>query len=268
MSETSSAVLAKRDNNFLKTCHFSWKTVLIGDCKVGKTKLLHSFLKVDPLKEEEDSNSMLNNFEYIFEENEQRFCVHFWDTSGATRFENLLPWYCSDAACIICCFDVSNKRSLNHLEHVLQDVVSAFHSHLKLVLVGCKSDLTYREVSRNSAEQFARKFHMRYIETSAISGSGVSEVFYHAFSAVLSTIPPSTAEPLDLLDTGITIWNQTADSETFRGLLGYNRLSDFDMRHNIENSNHYAGPDLIQGPYYAGGYAPQPNYRYNSRGTI
>ena len=48
---------------------------------------------------------------------------------------------------------------------------------VQYILVGNKSDLTNRQVSKEKAEAWAKENQMRYIETSAKTGDGVNNMF-------------------------------------------------------------------------------------------
>lgn len=97
--------------------------------------------------------------------------------------------YYRGAAGALLVFDISNRTSYNNLSKWLSDARSLANTSIVIFLVGTKSDLeTKREVSFMEASQFALENDMKYLETSALSGSGIEEVFLQMSKGILSKL--------------------------------------------------------------------------------
>jgi Ras-related protein Rab-2A len=78
--------------------------------------------------------------------------MQLWDTAGQERFRSLIPNYMKDAHCAVMVYDISKKISLENIrvwndtfrEHQTPDAIK--------VLVGNKTDLPNREVSKKDGE--------------------------------------------------------------------------------------------------------------------
>lgn len=97
--------------------------------------------------------------------------------------------YYRGAAGALLVFDISNRASYNNLSKWLSDARSLAHSSIVIFLVGTKTDLeSKREVSFMEASQFALENDMKYLETSALNGSGIDEVFLQMSKGILSKL--------------------------------------------------------------------------------
>lgn len=78
---------------------------------------------------------------------------------------------------ILCCFDLTNRRTFETIELWLNEAKKAGFLGQPL-LVGCKKDLVHkREVSQREIEKFTRKWKLYYIETSSKTGENVEAAF-------------------------------------------------------------------------------------------
>ena len=107
-----------------------------------------------------------------------RIKLQIWDTAGQERFRTITTSYYKGAQAIIIVFDLTDKDSFDHLKSWMGDIDKYAKEGVMKVLVGNKSDLVNkREVSDDSAREFARKYGIEYIETSAKDSSNVDGLF-------------------------------------------------------------------------------------------
>ena len=81
---------------------------------------------------------------------------------------------------LLCKYIVTNKSSFEHLSEWVK-LTDGKHSVVR-VLVGNKCDLPGRKVSQEEGEAFADSHGLDYFETSAITGTRVSEVLLYAIA--------------------------------------------------------------------------------------
>ncbi len=105
--------------------------------------------------------------------------LNLWDTAGQERFKTITSAYYRGADGIVVLFDVTNQESFRHLEGWLSEVNRyASPDNTKRILVGNKVDKnSERVISLESAKEFAGKYGMKYIETSAKVGTNVDQAF-------------------------------------------------------------------------------------------
>ncbi len=104
----------------------------------------------------------------------------------------------------------SSRESYNHVSSWLNDARALANPDISIVLVGNKIDLTAeRQVTFLEASRFAQENggtldnnyshlffpDLLFIETSAMTGEGVSEVFLKCARAILTKIETGTNQP-------------------------------------------------------------------------
>ena len=164
------------------------KAVLYGDTGVGKTSIAHRacYQIFDELMIPTVGSATFN-----LEVNHGGTTTKFnlWDTAGQEIFQSLTPIYFRGAQFVILVFDIAQRSSFECLERSFDTVSQNAPDTVLYALVGNKSDLKdepgFREaVSMQEIEQFCERIHSKiYVETSARTGKGVSDLFYALASA-------------------------------------------------------------------------------------
>ena len=86
---------------------------------------------------------------------------------------------------ILLLFDVTKRSSFNACKNYLEEVMINSDKKCVIYLVGNKIDLeNERQITKEEAEDFAKKENIKYIETSAIKNMKVTE----AFTSLLNSI--------------------------------------------------------------------------------
>lgn len=107
----------------------------------------------------------------------QTLRLQLWDTAGQQRFRALIPSYVRDADACLIVIDVSIRASLEGVDRWLDFVRESRGQQAMIFLVGNKSDIAQREVSKKQLEDYAEKNRYPYIEVSAKSGSNIALLF-------------------------------------------------------------------------------------------
>ncbi|KAJ3326609.1 GTP-binding protein Rho1, partial [Gonapodya sp. JEL0774] len=124
-----------------------------------------------------------------------------WDTAGQEDYDRLRPLSYPDSHVILICYAVDSPDSLDNVKEKWISEVLHFCAGLPFLLIGLKRDLRndprvidelrkthQRPVAYEEGEDVARKIGAtRYLECSAKSGEGVTEVFEHATRAALAS---------------------------------------------------------------------------------
>lgn len=103
--------------------------------------------------------------------------LQLWDTAGQERFRALIPSYVRDADVCLIVLDVGLRSTLQGLDKWLDFVRESRGQDALIFLVGNKSDLTDREISKKDAEEYAERNRYPYIEVSAKNGSNIHQLF-------------------------------------------------------------------------------------------
>lgn len=107
--------------------------------------------------------------------------------------------YYRGAICCLLVYDITCRDSFTHLLSWLEDARSLARSELQIVLVGNKTDLAdRREVTLLEASQFAQEHSLLFLETSAVTGDCVDEVFLKCTSAVVQDVEAGVVDAASL----------------------------------------------------------------------
>lgn len=153
--------------------------VIIGDTNTGKTQLIHHHCSYNY----EPTPTI--GAEYIFPLKSDWLSA-CWDMSGHQRYKNIHPLYYSGAQGIVVVFDLTNRESFSHVEHYVNDARRYDMKNRFVILAGNKSDLhQQREISQDEINALTIKLQaegnniIAYVQTSALTGDGVDELFRH-----------------------------------------------------------------------------------------
>ena len=145
-----------------------YKVILVGDSGVGKTCLLSMYVKgvieqTIPTIAVEFCTKEIELYDGT------KIKVQLWDTAGQERFKSLAMTYYRKAYGILLLFDVTKRSSFNACKNYLEEVRINSDKKCVIYLVGNKIDLAdERQITKEEAEDFAKKENIKYIETSAI----------------------------------------------------------------------------------------------------
>jgi len=156
---------------------YLFKLIIIGDSGIGKSCLLNRF--ADDSYTDAYISTIGVDFKIRTIEIGGRVCkLQIWDTAGQERFRTIIASYYRGAHGIIIVFDITNPDTFANCEMWLTEIQRYSSEQAIRILVGTKSDLTdRRKVAYADAQEFAAKYGMEYIETSAKHGINVESAF-------------------------------------------------------------------------------------------
>jgi Ras-related protein Rab-1A len=161
----------KRDYDYL------FKLVLIGDSGVGKSCLLLRFADDNFT----DSYISTIGVDFRFRTitiDDKTVKLQIWDTAGQERFRTITSAYYRGADGIIMVYDVTSAESFDHVEEWLSEVDRYANETTSKLLVGNKADLIEeKQVPEGTAQNFADKLGISFLETSAKTATNVDAAF-------------------------------------------------------------------------------------------
>ena len=154
------------------------KIGLLGDEKVGKTSICHSFVNLDLPEdyittigyEKFEKKELLNNGKEV------RLII--WDSGGQERFRSSIISTLRHVEEIIIVFDVTNRKSFDDIENWLEIIKERFNDPV-IILFGNKVDVKKEEwkVTEEEINLFCTQKKLKYFGTSAKNNNGIKEGF-------------------------------------------------------------------------------------------
>jgi Ras-related protein Rab-4B len=179
---------------------------VIGNAGVGKSCLLHQFIEQ---KFKQDSNHTIG-VEFgskVVNIINKSVKLQVWDTAGQERFRSVTRSYYRGAAGALLVYDISSRETYNALTNWLTDARTLASPNIVIVLVGNKKDLEAdREVTFMEASRFSQENELSFLETSALTGENVEEVFLKCTRSILAKIDAGELDP-DRVGSGIQYGN-------------------------------------------------------------
>ena len=110
---------------------------------------------------------------------EKIISIQLWEVGGEKRFRFLLPSYCIGASGAMLLYDVTNSRSLDHIDGFI-DIIRQNAGDIPIVLIGSKMHLKdkRRQILRQEGILFAKKKHLSsFAEISSQNGQDADQIF-------------------------------------------------------------------------------------------
>lgn len=154
------------------------KTLIAGDSGVGKTTLVHRYVKGKFI----DSTTITVGVEFFLKEveiNQRTNChLQLWDIGGQERFRFMVKKYIPGARGALLLFDTTNWKSFVNIDKWTQ-LLRIYDKNLPILLVATKYDLKdFSMVADYYADLKKKKLNMiNYVKTSSKTGLNVEDVF-------------------------------------------------------------------------------------------
>ena len=106
--------------------------------------------------------------------------MQIWDTAGQERFRNVTKSYFQSSQGLVLVYDITDRESFEKLNFWVDNIKNNAPENVKFILVGNKCDLANeRKVSYEEGENYAKKFNIKFFESSAKDGTNVKEFFFY-----------------------------------------------------------------------------------------
>ena len=153
-----------------------FNVIVLGEQSVGKTSII-SRLKG---KEFEDTTLSTAGIDYYIDDKiieGVKYKFKIFDTAGQERYKSIAGSTIKLADGFIIVFAIDNKKSFEQVQYWINRVEEEVDLSKKpLILVGNKMDLE-RVVPKDDVDNFTKPKFIKYLETSAKTGSNIREIF-------------------------------------------------------------------------------------------
>ena len=156
------------------------KLITLGDGGVGKTTLLHRYVKGEFI----DTTTMTIGVEFLSKQVqiEDTLCqLTLWDISGQERFFFMIDKYLRGASGALLLYDTTNMKSFVNLEKWVKVIreKNPTNELIPILLIAAKCDLEeFSMVGDMYSQKTQKKFNMiDFVKTSSKTGMNVDLVF-------------------------------------------------------------------------------------------
>lgn len=144
------------------------KVVFLGDADVGKSCLVHRFVKGSFSFVKESTTQRVAFEEKLLVLDNRHVQLAIWDTAGQEKFRSLAPIYYRDADVAIVVYDITKPKSFDGVQFWIHQL----RTHLEkgrtaVAIVANKSDLLPTDPHEEHARQYATEIDALYFVTSA-----------------------------------------------------------------------------------------------------
>lgn len=170
------------------------KVVIVGESDVGKTCIVQRASSGE-FPEKAKVTVGAANCCLEVEVNGEMISLNVWDTAGQERYRSLTQMYFSGASIAIVVFDVTSAASFESLPEFVQMLKERAGPGVKMILVGNKTDLENRKIDVEKAKAYGQEINASlYMETSALSGFNINELFRAVAEIAYTSMEKSQAQ--------------------------------------------------------------------------
>ena len=164
---------------------YRFKVVFVGDAGVGKTQIVRRY--VDNIFKEKDLSTI--GMDLKIKEvkiDNKKIKLQLWDTAGQERFRSITRADYKKFNLFVIVYAINDKKSFENIQSWVEDVKTQ-NKDAKFLLVGNKCDLKgdKKQVTKEEAEEYAKKYNMKFFEVSAKTEEGIKEMFEYIIPELL-----------------------------------------------------------------------------------
>lgn len=165
----------------------TYKVVLLGEGRVGKTSLISRFVK-DKFDAEEASTVQANMYNKKKVSVDGRTIdVSIWDTAGQERFHALGPIYYRNSNGAVLVYDITDADTFEKVKMWIKELKAVVGDSISIVICGNKADMERdRDIDEAIAEKYAKKESAQHFSTSAKQNMNVTEAFEALARAIIA----------------------------------------------------------------------------------
>ena len=163
-----------------------FKISLLGEKDVGKTSMLATYMNKEFNLQSLSTIGIVENFiKKTFDKVEYKFKI--FDTAGQERYNSIATSTIQIADGFFMVFAVNHKGSYEKIVTWINSIKEYVNLKEKvLFIIGNKCDVNSEErvVGKDEAENFAKGYNAKYLETSAFTRKGIDDAFENMFKDV------------------------------------------------------------------------------------
>lgn len=138
--------------------------------------------------------------------NDSIYKVQIWDTAGQEKFYSITKSYFTKCQGIIIVYSTTKKESFDNVNRWIAQINMQINDNIPKVLLGNKCDLTIeRQVSYEQGEELARKYGIKFFETSAKMNTNITEAFEHVINKIVNDEIKTTEEARKIPPSSTTV---------------------------------------------------------------
>jgi len=153
------------------------KVVVVGNGAVGKSSMIQRYCKGVFTKDYKKTIGVdFLEKQLKLEDDDVRLML--WDTAGQEEFDAITKVYYRGAQACVLAFSTTDRKSFEAIEDWKQKIEDEVGNDIPLVLVQNKIDLLDdAEISKDEADELAKRLKLRFYRTSVKEDFNVSQVF-------------------------------------------------------------------------------------------
>lgn len=152
-----------------------FKYTLLGDSGVGKTSVVNRFVEGTFAKDFRPTiglNVMAHQYQFLG----MQINASIYDIGSQAFFKRVRRYYYTGTNAALLVFALNDRDSFNALPKWKEELEQYCGNKLPACIIGNKNDLP-RAISFEEALSFAQAMNATYIETSALNGANIQELF-------------------------------------------------------------------------------------------
>lgn len=167
------------------------KIVVLGSQGVGKTSLVHRYVKnafTPPTTQSTIGASFLTK-RVVDIDTSTVVRLQIWDTAGQERYRAITSAYYRGAVGALLVYDISKSLSFENVTRWLKELQGHADSNIVIMLVGNKTDQRHlRAVPTEDGKNFASENGLSFIETSALEATNVDLAFQNILTSIYQIV--------------------------------------------------------------------------------
>eukprot|EP00249_Psilotum_nudum_P007142 c20338_g1_i1 orf=319-930(-) len=161
----------------MKPSGLTFKIVLLGDGRVGKTSLVLRYVN-NIFSEKQTATVQASYLNKRLNIDDTVVTLAIWDTAGQERFHALGPIYYRDADAALLVYDIMDRDSFNRVKSWVKELRQMASKDIILAIACNKSDLDrQRKFDLQDSERYATSIGASHFVTSAKLNVGIDDAF-------------------------------------------------------------------------------------------
>ncbi|OAY66807.1 Ras-related protein Rab-21 [Ananas comosus] len=159
--------------------NLTFKLVLLGDGRVGKTSLVLRYVN-NVFSEKQEATVQASYLKKRLVIEGVPVTLSIWDTAGQEKFHALGPIYYRDADAALLVYDITDSDTFLRVKKWVEELQQMAPKNIVMAIAANKSDLVRsKKLNIQEAESCAEAIGAKLFVTSAKSGAGTDDVFLY-----------------------------------------------------------------------------------------
>ena len=169
----------------------------LGEAAVGKTCYILRFTD-DTFQEEHLMTAGIDLKSKIIQLDNKIYNISLYDTAGQERYRSICYNTIKSADGIILMFDLTKQKTYDEITNWMSNIKDIKGEEFPMILIGNKCDLDEkREISNEEGNELAKKYNIKYFETSNKTGENINESATAIIKQIIETRDKKMKELLD-----------------------------------------------------------------------